>query len=66
VDQAVRPFGHTSSGPCIGLGIAFTGIGAVTLFGSAVAVAVASARKARKITIPETAASLTEPGLNIQ
>ena len=48
----------------IGLGIAFTGIGAVTLFGAGVAVA--SARKARKVTIPETAATLTEPGLNIQ
>ena len=48
----------------IGLGVAFTGVGAVTLFGSAVAVA--SARKAQRVTIPETAASLTEPGLNIQ
>jgi hypothetical protein len=48
----------------IGLGIAFTGIGAVTLFGGAVALA--SARKTAKVTIPETAATLTEPGLNVQ
>jgi hypothetical protein len=48
----------------IGLGLAFTGIGAVTLFGGAVALA--SARKARKITVPETAETLTEPGLNVQ
>ena len=48
----------------IGLGLAFTGIGAVTLFGGAVALA--SARKARKITVPENAAALTEPGLNLQ
>ena len=48
----------------IGLGLAFTGIGAVTLFGGAVALA--SARKVRKISVPETAASLTEPGLNVQ
>lgn len=48
----------------IGLGLAFTGIGAVTLFGGAVALA--SARRARKVTIPETAESLTEPGLNVQ
>jgi len=48
----------------IGLGLAFTGIGAVTLFGGAVALA--SARKTQKVTIPETAATLTEPGLNIQ
>ena len=48
----------------IGLGLAFTGIGAVILFGGGVALA--SARKARKITVPETAAALTEPGLNVQ
>jgi hypothetical protein len=48
----------------IGLGIAFTGIGAVALFGGAVALA--SARRARKVTVPETAAALTEPGLNVQ
>jgi hypothetical protein len=48
----------------IGLGLAFTGIGAVTLLGGAVALA--SARKTQKVTIPETAATLTEPGLNIQ
>ena len=48
----------------IGLGLAFTGIGVVTLFGGAVALA--SARKSRKITVPETAAALTEPGLNVQ
>ena len=48
----------------IGLGLAFTGIGAVTLLGGAVALA--SARKTRKVTIPETAATLTEPGLNVQ
>ena len=29
-------------------------------------VATPSARKARKITVPETAAALTEPGLNVQ
>ena len=48
----------------IGLGFAFTGIGAVALFGGAVALA--SARRAAKVTIPETAAALTEPGLNVQ
>jgi hypothetical protein len=48
----------------IGLGLAFTGIGAVTAFGAAVALA--SARRARKVTIPETAETLTEPGLNVQ
>ncbi|MBR7828459.1 hypothetical protein KDK95_19265 [Actinospica sp. MGRD01-02] len=47
----------------IGLGIAFTGIGAVTLFGAAVALA--TARRSRKITVPDTAAALTEPGLNV-
>jgi hypothetical protein len=46
----------------IGLGLAFTGIGAVTLFGAGVALA--SARRTRKITVPETAATLMEPGLN--
>lgn len=48
----------------IGLGAAFTGIGAVTLLGGAVALA--SARKARKVTVPDTAATLTEPGLNVK
>lgn len=48
----------------IGLGAAFTGIGAVTLLGGAVALA--SARRARRVTVPETAATLTEPGLNVQ
>lgn len=48
----------------IGLGIAFTGIGAVALFGGAVALL--SARKSRKVTVPDTAATLTEPGLNIK
>lgn len=48
----------------IGLGAAFTGLGALTLLGSAVAVA--SARKARKVAVPETVATLTEPGLNIK
>jgi hypothetical protein len=48
----------------IGLGLAFTGIGTVTLFGAGVALA--SHRRAQKVTIPETAASLTEPGLNVQ
>ncbi len=48
----------------IGLGLAFTGIGAVTLFGGAVALA--SARRTQKVTVPETAESLTEPGLNVQ
>jgi hypothetical protein len=48
----------------IGLGAAFTGLGALTLLGATVALA--SARKTRKITIPETAAALTEPGLNIK
>jgi hypothetical protein len=46
----------------IGLGVAFVGIGAVTLFGSAVALV--STRRAQQVTIPETAAALTEPGLN--
>jgi len=48
----------------IGLGIAFAGTGLATLFGGAVALA--SARKARKVTVPETAASLTEPRLNVK
>ncbi|HEU5355085.1 MAG TPA: hypothetical protein VFU65_11510 [Actinocrinis sp.] len=48
----------------IGLGAAFTGIGAVALFGGAVALA--SARKARTVTVPDTAATLTEPGLNVK
>lgn len=48
----------------IGLGIAFTGIGAVTTF--AAGVTLASHRRTSKVTIPETAATLTEPGLNIQ
>ncbi|HTJ67687.1 MAG TPA: hypothetical protein VL551_09180 [Actinospica sp.] len=48
----------------IGLGIAFTGIGAVTLFGAAVALAYA--RRTRKVTVPDTAATLTEPGMNVQ
>ncbi len=48
----------------IGLGIAFTGIGAVTLAGGAVALL--SHRRAQKVTVPETAASLTEPGLNVK
>lgn len=47
----------------MGLGAAFTGIGAVTLFGAAVALA--GARRARQITVPDTAATLTEPGLNV-
>jgi hypothetical protein len=48
----------------IGLGAAFTGLGAVTLFGGGVALA--SARRARRVTVPETVATLAEPGLNIQ
>ena len=48
----------------IGLGTAFTGLGALTLLGATVALL--SDRKTRKITIPETAASLTEPGLNVK
>ena len=48
----------------IGLGLAFTGIGAVTLL--AAATALASHRHTHKITIPDTPATLTEPGLNIQ
>jgi len=48
----------------IGLGVAFAGIGAVTLLGGTVALV--SARRARKVTVPETAATLTEPGLNVQ
>jgi hypothetical protein len=48
----------------IGLGVAFTGIGLVTAFGAGVSLA--TARKTRKVTIPETAATLTEPGLNIK
>lgn len=47
-----------------GLGAAFTGIGAVTAF--AAALSIASAHRARKITVPETAATLTEPGMNIK
>ncbi len=46
----------------IGLGLAFTGIGAVTLFGAGVALA--GTRRARKVTVPETAATLVEPELN--
>ncbi|HEV2344679.1 MAG TPA: hypothetical protein VGS97_11340 [Actinocrinis sp.] len=54
----------------IGLGIAFTGIGAVTLLGATIALA--SARKTRQEqptatgSIPDTAATLAEPGLNIK
>jgi len=48
----------------IGLGAAFTGLGALALLGATVALA--SAHKTRKVTIPETAATLTEPGLNIK
>lgn len=48
----------------IGLGAAFAGIGAVTLLGGTVALA--SERRARKVTVPETAATLTEPGMNVQ
>jgi hypothetical protein len=48
----------------IGLGLAFTGIGAVTLFGAGIALA--SHRRTQKVTIPETAATLVEPGLNVQ
>ena len=48
----------------IGLGAAFTGLGALALLGATVALA--SDRKARKVTIPETAATLTEPGLNLK
>jgi hypothetical protein len=47
-----------------GLGAAFTGIGAVTAF--AAAISIAAAYRTRKVTIPETAATLTEPGLNIK
>ena len=46
----------------IGLGLAFTGIGAVTLFGAGIALA--TSRRARKVIVPETAAALIEPGLN--
>ena len=48
----------------IGLGAAFTGLGALTLLGATVALA--SAHKTRKVTIPETAAALAEPGLNVK
>ncbi|HEY1973348.1 MAG TPA: hypothetical protein VGH89_35730 [Pseudonocardia sp.] len=48
----------------IGLGIAFTGLGALALFGGGVAIA--SNRKTRHVTVPDTAATLTEPGLNIK
>lgn len=48
----------------IGLGAAFTGLGGLTLFGGAVALA--SARKNQKVTIPDTAATLIEPGLNVK
>ena len=47
-----------------GLGAAFTGIGAVAAF--AAAISIASAYRTRKVTVPETAATLTEPGLNIK
>jgi hypothetical protein len=48
----------------IGLGIAFTGLGALALFGGAVALV--SDRKTRKVAAPEADANLTEPGLNIK
>jgi len=48
----------------IGLGAAFTGLGALALLGATVALA--SAHKTRKVTIPETAAALAEPGLNVK
>ncbi len=48
----------------IGLGVAFTGIGLVTAFGAGVSLA--TARKAREVTVPDTAAGLTEPGLNVK
>lgn len=48
----------------IGLGIAFTGIGALTLLGGAVALA--TNRKNRTVVATETSDSLTEPGLNIK
>ncbi len=48
----------------IGLGAAFTGLGAVALFGGAVALL--SARKSQKVTVPDTVAALTEPGLNVK
>lgn len=48
----------------IGLGVAFTGIGAVALFGGAVALI--ADRKNRRVTVPDTAAALTEPGLNVK
>lgn len=58
----------------IGLGIAFAGLGALALFGSAVATA--GAHRARQpqaaitgtaaSTVPEIAETLTEPGLNVK
>ena len=48
----------------IGLGVAFTGIGLVTAFGAGVSIG--SARRSAKVTVPETAATLTEPALNIK
>jgi hypothetical protein len=57
----------------IGLGVAFTGIGAVTLFGAGVALA--GSRKTHKdaaqpqdietITVPDNAAAITETDLNV-
>ena len=57
----------------IGLGVAFTGIGAVTAFGAGVAIA--GSRKARKdtaqpqdietISVPDNAAGITETDLNV-
>lgn len=47
-----------------GLGAAFTGIGAVTAF--AAALTILSAGRARRVVVPETAATLTEPGLNVK
>ena len=40
------------------------GLGALTLLGGTVALI--SDRKTRKVTVPETAATLTEPGLNVK
>jgi len=48
----------------IGLGAAFTGLGAVALFGGAVALLLA--RKSQKVTVPDTVAALSEPGLNVK
>ncbi len=50
----------------IGLGIAFTGVGAVTLLGGAVALLSARRTRQARTVIPAHAETLTEPGLNVK